>query len=247
MLFSQSSKIAPDLIFLSEVDSTNLELARRNALSALSDLSVLAAARQTEGQGRMGRTWVSEPGTSVSVSILLRPNSERIGSWVTLLAAASARQAIHHLTGQKIQIKWPNDLLFEDKKLSGILAQLQPDGSIVLGVGINLRNQTGAPETATSLSAMGSEPDFDQVLAAFLTAFFARWSVMQTSPDLVIDKTRAELLENSATIGKQVRAILPGGDELIGLAVDIDSAGHLVINTPEPVVLAAADVWHLRN
>ena len=244
---SKSHLVAPTLSYLNEVDSTNLELARRNSSSALPDRTVLAAGRQTAGQGRLGRDWVSEPGTSLSVSILLRPKNPELAAWATLVAAVSVRHAVEFLTALDPKVKWPNDVLVGDKKLCGILAQLQSDGSIVLGVGINLKTQDGAPETATSLEALGQDVEFDDMLAAFLTAFFARWLLVEEVSVVAIDKTRNELIEHSATIGNQVRAILPGGEEVVGFAVDIDKSGHLVINTPEPRVLAAADVWHLRK
>ena len=244
---SKSELVSPSLSYLDEVDSTNLELARRNTSSAVPDRTVLAAGRQTAGQGRLGRDWVSEPGTSLSVSILLRPKTPEIAAWATLVAAVSVRHAVEFLTGINPKVKWPNDVLVEDKKLCGILAQLQSDGSIVLGVGINLKTQTGAPETATSLELLGKDVELDEMLSAFLTAFFARWLLIDELFDAAIDKTRNELIEHSATIGNQVRAVLPGGEEVVGLAVDIDKNGHLVINTPEPRVLAAADVWHLRK
>ena len=247
MQLTESKAIAPNLTHLADVDSTNLELARRNSVSALPTWSVLAASLQSAGQGRMGRTWVSEPETSLSVSVLLRPKDQKSAPWATLAAAVSVRHAIAHLGVEDAKVKWPNDVLVNGQKISGILAQLQPDNSVVLGVGINIRNQTGAPETATSLEALGLSVGFDQLLAAFLTAFKTRWDIFEQSHVVGADKTRRELIEHSATIGLKVRAILPDQTEIIGDAADIDTDGRLVINTPTPKVLAAADVWHLRN
>lgn len=247
VLLSSSESIAPGLTYLAEVDSTNLEMARRNSIGALPDRTVIAAGLQTAGQGRLGRSWISEAQTSLSVSILLRPNSAEVAAWLTLVASVSVRHAIEYLTGLKAKLKWPNDVLVNDKKICGILAQLQTDGSVVLGIGINLKSQSGAPETAVSLEDLGHEVSFDHMLAAILTAFFARWELFERLPNLAIQKTRNELVAHSATIGSQVKAILPGGDEVIGLAADINFEGHLVINTPQPRVLTAADVWHLRK
>ncbi|MFM1950748.1 MAG: hypothetical protein RL418_435 [Actinomycetota bacterium] len=247
MNLDTSNAAASGLIYLAEVDSTNLELARRNQVEPLPDRTVLAASLQTAGQGRLGRSWVSEPETSLSVSVLLRPTEPRSLPWATLTAAASVRHAIEFLTKVKPEVKWPNDVLVDGKKVCGILAQLQPDGSLVLGVGINLKTQHGAPDTATSLQVLGFEVGFDEMLARFLDAFFVRWDIFQRFFDAAVEKTRNELIEHSATIGSKVRAELPDGSELIGMAVDLDSMGQLVINTPEPVVLSAADVWHLRN
>jgi BirA family biotin operon repressor/biotin-[acetyl-CoA-carboxylase] ligase len=247
VLLTKSHIVAPGLSYLAEVDSTNLELSRQNSAKSLPDRTVLAAGLQNAGKGRLGRSWVSEPETSLSVSILLRPKSQDIASWATLVAAASVRHAIEHLTGVQAKVKWPNDVLVGDNKISGILAQLQTDGSVVLGIGINLKAQAAAPDTATSLAALGFDVTFDELLAAFLTAFFSRWELFEVYLKIAIEKTRNELVEHSATLGEQVRAILPGGEEVVGLASDIDLQGHLVIATPQPRVLAAADVWHLRK
>lgn len=247
VLLTKSEIVAPGLSYLAEVDSTNLEMARRNTTSPLPDRSVIAAGLQNAGQGRLGRNWVSEPETSLSVSILLRPKSQEVAGWATLVASVSVRHAIEHLTGLQAKVKWPNDVLIQGKKICGILAQLQADGSVVLGIGINLKSQTGAPDTATSLEALGFDVKFDEMLAAVLTAFFSRWELFVSFPNIAIEKTRNELVEHSATLGEKVKAILPGGEEVVGLASDIDLQGHLVIQTPQPRVLAAADVWHLRK
>jgi BirA family biotin operon repressor/biotin-[acetyl-CoA-carboxylase] ligase len=94
---------------------------------------------------------------------------------------------------------------------------------------------------------LGVDADFDAVLAAVVTNFRIRWSIFEQNPQPAIIKARGELVEHSATIGRSVRAELPGGGEVYGIAKEIDAEGRLVIHTPEPVVVSAADVWHLRN
>ena len=116
-----------------------------------------------------------------------------------------------------------------------------------MGFGINLKAQQGAPETATALDLLGVDKSFDEVLHAVVRNFRVRWAIFEADPQVAITKTRGELLEASATLGKSVRAELPGGGEVFGVAKDIDREGRLVIHTPEPVVVSAADVWHLRN
>lgn len=244
MDFPLSAGFSNRLIHLSMVDSTNLELERMNS-NDLPVFTVLVADSQTSGKGRMGRSWSSEPGASLAVSILLRPKSEIVG-WITLLAGVAVARAIGEL-GLEAKVKWPNDVLVQGKKIAGILAQLNTDGSLILGVGLNLRPQAGAPETATSLQELGVEATVDQVLALFLAAFRSRFEVLTQAQSFAITKTLNELEEVCSTLGQEVRAEFPDGRSVTGIATAIDRSGHLVLATPEPLVVSAADVWHLRN
>jgi len=239
--------VVNELIALDSVDSTNLELARRLAAGELPNFSLVVAREQTAGMGRLGRSWVSEPGTSISASLYLQSRHTKELGWATQIMATAIRSAVAELVFAEVLVKWPNDVLVSDKKISGILAQIQPDDSLILGFGINLKAQAGAPETATALDLLGVEADFDSVLHAVVRNFRIRWAIFEQDPKAAIVKARGELLQHSATIGKSVRAELPGGGEVFGIAKDIDGDGRLVIHTPEPVVVSAADVWHLRN
>jgi BirA family biotin operon repressor/biotin-[acetyl-CoA-carboxylase] ligase len=243
----QTASVVNELIALDSVDSTNLELARRLAGGPLENFSLVVASEQTAGMGRLGRAWVSEPGTSLSASLYLKSSHTAQLGWATLIAATAIRAAIADLVDAQVLVKWPNDVLVNDKKISGILAQIQPDGSLILGFGINLKAQAGAPDTATALDLLGVEADFDTVLHAVVRNFRIRWAIFEADPQTAITKARGELVQYSATLGKSVRAELPGGGEVLGIAKDIDREGRLVIETPEPVVVSAADVWHLRN
>jgi BirA family transcriptional regulator, biotin operon repressor / biotin---[acetyl-CoA-carboxylase] ligase len=244
---TKTAGVVNDLIALESVDSTNLELARRLAQGSLPNFSLVVASEQTAGMGRLGRSWVSEPGSSISASLYLKSSHTAELSWATLIAATAIRSAIAELVTDEVLVKWPNDVLVNDKKISGILAQIQPDGSLILGFGINLKAQSGAPETATALDLLGVEADFDSVLHAVVRNFRIRWAIFKQDPQVAITKARGELVQHSATLGRSVRAELPGGGEVYGIAHDIDREGRLVIHTPEPVVVSAADVWHLRN
>ena len=244
MDFPLSQGLANDLIHLGEVDSTNLELGRRIAADS-PEFTVVVADSQTAGRGRLGRNWTSEPGSSLAVSILLRPAPASRG-WVTLLAGVAMARALREL-GLEAFVKWPNDVLIASKKVSGILAELRADGSVILGVGLNLKNQQGAPDTATSLEAQGIEVTADKALAYFLAAFRSRYSVLEQSADFGITKTLNELAEICGTLGEKVRADFPDGHSITGTAKSIDRNGQLVIETPELISVSAADVWHLRN
>jgi BirA family biotin operon repressor/biotin-[acetyl-CoA-carboxylase] ligase len=242
-----TASVVNRLIELDTVDSTNLELSRVLKSEQLENFSLVISHSQTAGMGRLGRSWVSEPGSSISASLYLTSKHTKDLGWATLIAAVAIRSAIADLVSEEVLVKWPNDVLVDGKKISGILAQIQPDGSLILGFGINLKAQQQAPETATALDLLGVHKTFDEVLHAVVHNFRVRWAIFEADPQVAITKTRGEILQASATLGRNVRAELPGGGEVFGVAKDIDREGRLVIHTPEPVVVSAADVWHLRN
>jgi BirA family biotin operon repressor/biotin-[acetyl-CoA-carboxylase] ligase len=242
MQLPKSLAVVGGLRFLESIDSTNAELVRNHR--GLEDFSVLVAAAQTNGQGRAGRSWVSEPGASISISVLLRPSSSELANLITLLTAASIHQALSFLVGGgQLAIKWPNDILAGDRKLVGVLAQLNSDGSVVTGFGINLRSQASAPDNAFSLSEFGIE-DFDEVSAACLSKLRDNWNQIQESgTSWLIDYVS----NNCSTIGSMVRADLANDESIEGKATSITDDGRLVIFSDREHIIAAADVWHVRG
>lgn len=223
------------------MDSTNAVLAGEHG--NLPDFTVLVAAEQTAGQGRAGRSWISESGSSLSVSVLLRPKELSRANLITLLAAASLHQALSHIYQSTISIKWPNDILIGNLKVAGILAQLNADQSVVCGVGVNLFQQAAAPETSVSLSSVG-EVDFDEVCAAYLSALNQNWQLFQKDEiDWLLPYVRA----NCSTLGSEVRADLVNGESIVGTATGITDDGRLVIHNETEHLVSAADVWHLRK
>jgi BirA family biotin operon repressor/biotin-[acetyl-CoA-carboxylase] ligase len=158
--------------------------------------------------------------------------------------AASAHQALVKLIeSDLLSIKWPNDLLVGERKLAGILAGANPDGSVVVGIGINLSTQS-TPDTAIALDELATS-DFDSVLASTLSRLKQNWSRFQS--DEPVDWLLQYVRDNCSTLGMTVRAQLVTGDEIVGKAVDIQDDGQLVIWADREHVLAAADVWHLRK
>jgi BirA family biotin operon repressor/biotin-[acetyl-CoA-carboxylase] ligase len=255
MKLEQSSVWVNGLDYLDSCDSTNLEMLRRlDRDSKLPTFFALVAGEQTGGRGRLERGWVSEPGASLSVTVLIRRDQPAEVQWLTPAAALAVAETIAELLGldpddsladASIELKWPNDVLAQGRKVSGILAQLHPSGHVVLGVGINLRPQQHAPETAISLSELGVvSPDLDRVLANFLARFRAKANfVMQGASDLLAREYRRQL----GTLGKTVRIVLPE-TEIVGVAEEIDADGRIGIRTNgELRWFAAGDVVHLRN
>ena len=242
MNLNKSQAIDPDLVFLDTVDSTNLELARMLKAGAHRDLLSIVAAEQSAGKGRMDRSWVSEHGSSIALSVLLVPTREIEVGLVPLFVGSCVAIALRELVQTQTGVKWPNDVLIAGSKVCGVLSELT-DAGVVAGIGINLRTQIGAPDTACAVNDF-VVASFDDVLSAVLAEIHASWRLwLQHGNEFALGLIRA----NSLTIGQQVRAILPDGKELVGTAEAISDDGRLQIVGSETQLLSAADVWHLRN
>ncbi|MQA26946.1 MAG: biotin--[acetyl-CoA-carboxylase] ligase [Micromonosporaceae bacterium] len=250
-----------DLRVVPRTASTNAGLAAA-ARDGAAEGVVLVAEHQTAGRGRLGRGWESPPRAGLTVSVLLRPGapvpargwsplpSSRYG-WLPLLAGVALADAVRRLGEVDAVLKWPNDLLIDGAKCAGILAEAVPDGGVVIGIGLNV--SLGADELprddTTSLLLSGSAcVDRDPLLRALLRELadgYADWRAAGGDPDRC--GLRADYLARCDTLSRRVRVQRPGGDDLDGEAVDVDSDGRLVVSgadTRTPV--AAGDIVHVR-
>ena len=236
--------------------STNADLLAR-ALAGEPEGTVLAAEEQRAGRGRMGRAWTSPPRAALTFSLLLKPAvpPARRG-WLPLLTGVAVAAAVTRATGVETGLKWPNDLLAADAKLAGILAEAAGD-AVVVGIGLNVSTEPAefpAPRPgalpATSLRAAGATAlDREELLLATLEGFerwYRAWQQAGGDPDR--SGLRPGYTRLSATIGRSVRAELPGGQVLSGPAVGVDSDGRLLVRVypGSEVAVAAGDVVHLR-
>ena len=136
--------------------------------ASMPEWSVATTDHQTGGRGRLGRTWVDEPGSSLLVSVLLKPTRNPDG--LTLVAGLAVAEVVERALGRPAQIKWPNDVFVDGSKVSGELAELR-DGAVVLGIGINV-NRTAY----TSLQAIdGRERELAPLLDDLLATLRARY------------------------------------------------------------------------
>ena len=250
--------------------STNADLLAR-ALGGAPEGVVLAAEEQSEGRGRMGRAWVSPPRAALTFSLLVRPKAvppARRG-WLPLLAGVAVATAVTAVTGVQTRLKWPNDVLAGPAKLAGILAEVAGD-AVVVGVGLNVSTEPGelppvgpgalaatslriavsaAPATAAPEAPATAAPEREPLLIAIL-AGFERWyqAWCRAGGDPERSGLRAGYTELSGTIGRRVRAELPGGQVLSGPAVGVDPDGRLLVRVSSGTVVpvAAGDVVHLR-
>ena len=257
-----SQVIAKRLLICDEAGSTNDELV---ALSAEEpDFSVVVTANQTAGRGRLGRVWVAPAGSSLAISVLLRPalpDGEPLAmehyGWLPLLAGAAMARAVQPLVAGRVGLKWPNDVQIDGLKVCGVLAELVPSGdAVVMGSGVNLsmtRDELPTA-TATSLALAGAsvvgDDLADAVLAGYLTElrsliddFLRHGAAAEASGTLRL------VTELCTTIGQQVRVELPGGTDLFGAATGIDTSGRLLLRRSTDglaMAVAAGDVTHLR-
>ncbi len=144
-----SLNIGSKIVWLDEVDSTN-DYAKVNS-SRLESGTVIVAKKQTKGKGRLGRSWSSDALGSLYMSVLLKPQLKNMPSTetisqLTLVAGLAAANSIHNLAALEALIKWPNDIVFNGKKLCGILVEAVYSGSnlqcIVVGIGLNVNNES---------------------------------------------------------------------------------------------------------
>ncbi len=243
--------------------STNADLLARAAGGEAGGL-VLAAEEQRAGRGRMGRAWVAPPRAALTFSVLVRPRAvppARRG-WLPLLAGLAVAAAVRTEADVDARLKWPNDVLVGPAKLGGILAEAVGD-AIVVGIGLNVSTEPaqlpppgpapGGALPATSLRALagqaGGSPDRASLLTGILAGFEPRYQAwIQADGDSERSGLRAEYTGLCATIGRRVRAELPGGQLVSGLAVGVDPDGRLVVRVApgSDVPVAAGDVVHLR-
>ena len=231
-----------DIEVVESTGSTNADLLAR-ALRGEPEGMVLATEDQRAGRGRMGRSWITPPRAALTFSLLVRPEMPvaRRG-WLPLLTGVAVAEAITGVTGVRTVLKWPNDVLAGPGKLVGILAEAAGD-AVVAGIGVNVCAEAcELPERGPGALPAAS------LLTAVLTAF-ERWYLTwrQAGGDPEESGLRAGYTGLSGTIGRQVRAELPGGQALSGSAVGVDADGRLLVRSSSGTVpVAAADVVHLR-
>ena len=271
----------PRVLWRDSSPSTNAELRELASASELPHGTLLATANQTAGRGRLDRGWVTPPASAVASSILIRsfgagpdpdPAADPLGiGWLPLLVGSAMTAALQPRFGEgmRVGVKWPNDVHVRDeedavagrpgKKLCGILCELMPDGSVIVGAGINLLiEEWDLPtERATSLLAAGAdvggaaslaEPAgarlADEVLDAYAGELLRLVRLATTDPGAA----RARVARHSLTLGTEVRVHLPGGETIDGRARALAADGSLTVDLPTggELTVSAGDVEHLR-
>ncbi|WP_238423015.1 biotin--[acetyl-CoA-carboxylase] ligase [Gordonia sp. 'Campus'] len=234
--------------------STNADLVSRAADAAVAG-TVRITTDQTAGRGRHARTWTAPAGTQLAMSaaIDVGEHTEDLG-WLSLLAGLAAVRGVDEAIGLHPTLKWPNDVLVDGKKVAGILSEYTrsdhtsagPGGIAVIGTGLNTtmtQEQLPVP-TATSLRIVaGREVPLTDLAASYLRALSELLDLWPHD----LDGLAARYREDSDTIGRRVRLVLPGDKELVGTATGVDRSGRIIVDADgRQVVAAAGDVTHLR-
>ena len=220
------------------------ETTQRMLDSSQPEGAVAVANEQTAGRGRMGRRWEAPAGSSILVSLLLRPPTERRAAELTLVAGVATAVVVENATGLAAQIKWPNDVMLARRKVAGGLAELK-DGAVVLGIGLNV-NQVPAElpsETKTIAGSLrsvtGREYERAPILADLLLELELRYDAWREGG---LDALYDDLGARDFLRGRRVTV-----DGVAGTAQMIARDGQLVVGTESgPLVVESGEVLFER-
>ncbi|MEJ8637004.1 MULTISPECIES: biotin--[acetyl-CoA-carboxylase] ligase [Streptomyces] len=237
--------------------STNSDLAAK--AGSVQEGAVLVAEEQTAGRGRLDRSWTAPARSGLFLSVLLRPGPqvpvERYG-WLPLLTGVAVATGLSRAAGVDMSLKWPNDLLVtvggEERKTGGILAERAGDGGVVIGMGINVtlrEDELPVPSAGSLALANAVSTDRDPLLRAVLRSleqWYGKWR--EAGGDAGLSGVQEAYAAGCATLGRRVRAELPGDRSVTGEAIALDGAGRLVLATGDGTreTVGAGDIVHLR-
>lgn len=260
---------SPDRLFASEISShlntkfigkriyyfdnirSTMDIAADLALKNAPEGTIVVAESQTKGRGRMGREWSSPKYKGIYLSLILRPKVSLSGASIfTLLTAVSICEAIKDYSGISVDIKWPNDLLVQNKKLGGILTELNAEMDqvrfVIIGLGLNVNNEKkDLPAGAASLKEAAGDPlSRVELLKLVLRAIENNYQAIQSrGTDLIIKKWR----RHNITLGRRVK-VSYHRHHIEGEAVDIDNDGALLLRKDSGITqrVTSGDVVHCR-
>jgi len=234
-----------EILVLDETTSTN-DVARELAERGCPEGSLVVAARQSAGRGRMGRHWQSQEG-GLWFSLVLRPGSRVVPVFrLALVSAVGSAEGLYEQTGLAVGLKWPNDLQVAGKKVGGILHEAGRDW-VVVGVGINVNQVVWEGELATPPTSLRLETGrlhaLEPLLATVVGRILLRYRQAGSGDWL---RVREAWRARSVTLGQEVLVTLPDRS-WAGLASDIDEDGNLLVKVgDELVVVRAGDVTLTR-
>ncbi len=239
--------IGQNVLYYPTIGSTN-DVAREVAGRGAPEGTLVIADEQTAGKGRLGRRWLAPPGTSLLMSLLFYPDlAPSQAQRLTMLCSLAVVDGIRAVTGLRPQLKWPNDILINYKKVGGILTETGVTGDhldyVVVGIGLNVNLEVSRIQeiaaTATSLwQELGREVPRLRLLQEILERVEGRYQRLEAG-----ESPYEEWASNLVTLGRRVRVTTPEGQEE-GWAEGVDEDGALILRRGDGsmVLIAAGDV-----
>lgn len=222
--------------------STQSDLAELVNSSVAKSGELIVAEFQSAGRGRLDRTFEAPPQSALLFSFYLKPKRARNDwSFLSFLAAIAMHEVISRNTHETVTLKWPNDILINDQKVAGLLAQQIGDG-VIIGIGLNVamsKDELPVPDATSLALAESNNLDRNFLLIDFLNRFENIFDQWESGANLV-EKYR----QISATIGRKVRVEVIGRDPIEGEAVAISAQGALILS--DGFEVNVGDVIHLR-
>lgn len=238
-------------IYYFDTLSSTMDIATQLGIKGALEGTLVLAESQTKGRGRLGRAWFSPKYKGIYLSVILRPKMPLSQATIfTLLSAVSICEAVKESAGLDVNIKWPNDILLNNKKLGGILTELNAETDkinfVVVGIGLNVNSEKkDLISGATSLkSAKRANIDRVTLLQEILRKIENNYFLLQhKAPDVIINKWR----EYNITLGRRVK-VYSQKEHYEGEAIDIDKDGALLLRNDHGLTqrITAGDVVHCR-
>lgn len=245
--------VAKEVLYFDTIDSTNTkaqELAEKGYPSG----TLVVADKQESGKGRRGRSWVSPSGTGIFMTLMIKPDiNPNNASMLTLVAALAVAKAITSVTGEEAMIKWPNDIVVNGKKVCGILTEMNAQfdyiNHIVVGIGINVHNESFPEEISQMASSLmieagGKRFHRAQIIAETMSYFEQHYDTFLKTQDLsALVREYDKLLVNR---NKSVRVLDPK-EPFDGKAMGITPKGELIVDTWESRKLVSSGEVSVRG
>ena len=245
--------VAKEVLYFDTIDSTNTkaqELAEKGYPSG----TLVVADKQESGKGRRGRSWVSPSGTGIFMTLMIKPDiNPNNASMLTLVAALAVAKAITSVTGEEAMIKWPNDIVVNGKKVCGILTEMNAQfdyiNHIVVGIGINVHNESFPEEISQMASSLMIEAGGKmfhraQIIAETMSYFEQYYDTFLKTQDLsALVREYDKLLVNR---NKSVRVLDPK-EPFDGKAMGITPKGELIVDTWESRKLVSSGEVSVRG
>lgn len=241
-----------EIHYYESIDSSNTK-ARELAEDGHPSGTLVVAEQQSVGKGRRGRSWESAPGIGIYMTLMLKPEiNPNNASMLTLVAAMAVTNAIRRITGAQALIKWPNDIVINGKKICGILTEMSAQfdyiNNIVIGIGINVHNESFPEELKETASSLwiecGRHFHRATIIEAFLEEFERTYAIYLETEDM--EGLQAEYSNLLVNMGRQVRVLDPK-EPFEGKAMGITKRGELIVDTWESRKLVSSGEVSVRG